>query len=96
MSYVFEVNDKTGRKIRATKEQWKHLMKRHSYMEKYIEEIKETLKSFFFIVSDSLDKGYYYKSYKYLTSPNHFILVIAKYLNGEGFVITAYLEENIK
>ena len=38
------------------------------------------------------NKGYYYKSYKYLKMPNHLVLVIVKYLNGEGFVITAYLE----
>ncbi len=43
MGFIFEVNDKTGRKIRLTKRQWNHMIKKHSYMEKYIEEIKETL-----------------------------------------------------
>ena len=70
-------------------------MRKHPYMEKYTEEIKKTLQYPDKIVSDS-DKGYYYKNYKYLTPPNRFILVIVKYLNGDGFMITAYLEGNIK
>ena len=45
MPDIFEIIDKTGRKIRLTKKQWAHMMKRHSYMEKYLEEIKETLKA---------------------------------------------------
>lgn len=91
----FEITDKTGKKIRLTKRQWSHMTKKHPYIEKYIEEIKETL-----ISPDKLlkysDKGYYYKSYKYLKRPNHFILVIVKYLNKGGFIITSYLEEKIK
>ncbi len=92
---MFEITDKTGRKIRLTKRQWSHMTKKHPYIEKYIEEIKETL-----ISPDKwinyLDKGYYYKSYKYLKRPNRFILVIVKYLNRDGFIITAYLKERIK
>jgi len=38
MGIVFEVVDKTGRKIRLTKKQWKHMIKRHSYMERYLED----------------------------------------------------------
>ena len=45
MNDIFEVIDKTGRKIRLTQKQWKHVMRRHPYMEKYIEEIKETIKT---------------------------------------------------
>lgn len=82
MDYVFEVIDKSRRKITLTKRQWSHMTKKHPYIEKYIEEIKETL-----ISPDKwvnyLDKGYYYKSYKYLKRPNHFILVIVKYLNRD-------------
>ena len=95
MDHIFEVADKTGRKIRLTKKQWKHILRRHSYIEKYTEEIKETLKNPDKI-KNYYNKGYYYKHYKYLKLPNRFILVIVKYLNGEGFVITAYLEEKIK
>lgn len=92
MDSVFEVTDKTGRKIRLTKRQMKHILRRHSYMEKYFGEIKETLKFPDKLIEKSYDKGYYYKHYKYLKAPNKFVLVVVKYLNGTGFIITVYLE----
>ncbi len=93
--YIFEIKDKTGRKIRLTKRQWTHMTKKHPYMEKYLEEIKETLRNPDKLIHYS-DKGYYYKSYKHLKKPNYFVLVIVKYLNEGGFIITSYLEERIK
>lgn len=97
MVNVFEITDKTGRKIRLTNERWKHIAKWHPYMVKYLEEIKETIQKPDKIVSFlSTKKAYYYKSYKYLPSPNRYVLTIIKYLNGEGFVITSYLEDKIK
>lgn len=72
------------------------MTRKHPYMERYLEEIKETLKFPDKLMKYSLDKGYYYKNYKYLKMPNHFVLVIVKYINNQGFVITSYLEEKIK
>lgn len=95
MNYIFEIKDKTRRKIKLTKRQWSHMTKKHPYMEKYIEEIKETLMSPDKLINYS-DKGYYYKNYKYIKFPNRFVLVVVKYLNGDGFIITSYLEEKIK
>ncbi|MBI2044932.1 DUF4258 domain-containing protein [Candidatus Pacearchaeota archaeon] len=96
MSYIFEISDKTERKIRLTKKQWKHITKRHPYLEKYLEEIKQTLQIPSKIINQDFEKGYYYKNYKYLKYPNRFVLVVVKYLNGEGFIITAYLSKDIK
>ncbi len=96
MDNIFEMIDKTGRKIRLTDRQWGHMVKKHQYIEKYLDEIKEILRLPDKLVDYSLDKGYYYRNYKYLKHPNRFILVIVRYLNGEGFVITAYLEQRIK
>ncbi len=95
MENTFEIIDKTGRKIRLTQKQWTHMTKKHPYIEKYLEEIKQTLKNPDKILKNE-DKGYYYKYYKYLKKPNRFILVIVKYLNNEGFIITTYLESKIK
>ena len=95
MTYVFEIIDKSGRNIKLTLKSWKHIMKRHSYMEKYVEQIKETLK----IPDKITDRGYskqYYKGYKNLKSPNRFILVVVKYINDEGLVITAYQTDKIR
>ena len=94
---IFEVEDKTGRKIRLTNTQWSHIMKRHPYMSKYLEEIQETLKFPQKLLNPSFDKSYYFRYYKYLKSPNRYILVLVKYLNNEeGFIISTYQTETIK
>lgn len=98
MNIIFEVKDKNGKLIRLTDKQHSHMMEGHPYMHKYLEEIKETLQKPDKITSYSFDKNvhYFYKGYKHLDKPNKFILVIAKYLNGEGYVISSYLETKIK
>ena len=98
MSMLFEIFDKNGNLIRLTNKQHSHMMDEHPYMHKYIEEIKETLQKPDKITSYSFDENikYFYKGYKHLDKPNKFVLVIAKYLNGEGYVISSYLESKIK
>lgn len=98
METVFEITDKTGRKIRLTKKQWKHITKAHMYMTNYLEKIKETLE-YPIKITNSLDDEevrYYYKYTKYLKSSARYLMVAVKYLNGEGYVITAYIEKKIK
>lgn len=92
---VFELVDRTGRKIGLMKKQQIHIMRRHPYMQKYAEEIKETLRKPDKLIEVLGGKAYYYRSYKNLKRPNRFILVIVKYLNGTGFVITSYLKEKV-
>ena len=65
-------------------------------MEKYIEEIKETIKIPDKIINCSYNKAHYYKFYKNLKRPNNFILIVVKYLNGEGFIITTYQTDKIR
>lgn len=88
---IFEIVDKSGRKVRLTKKQWKHIMRRHAYMEKYIEEIKETLSKADKIIQKSNSKAHYYKNYKYLKATNKFVFVLVKYLNNHGYIITSYV-----
>ncbi len=93
MYTIFEVTDKNDKLIRLTDKQHSHIMKAHSYMHKYLEKIKETLQNPDKIKSYSFDKNvnYFYKGYKNLEKPNKFLLVIVKYLNGEGYIISSYL-----
>ena len=95
---IFEVVDKNGKLIRLTNKQHSHMMDEHPYMHKYIEEIKETLQKPDKITSYSFDENvkYFYKNYKHLDKPNKFVLVIVKYLNGEGYIISSYLESKVK
>jgi len=97
MPNIFEVADKTGRKIRLTKERWTHIsspISPHAYMTNYLEEIKETLTKPNKIVQSTIDESKV-KYYKYKKSENKFLKVIVKYLNGSGFVISSYFVRNI-
>ena len=77
---------------------WSHITKRHPHMANFLEEIKEAIKNPNKITDTSSDINvrYYYKYYKHKESQNKYILVIVKYLNGEGFVISKYFVNNIK
>ena len=67
-------------------------------MYKYLEEIKEALQKPDKITSYSFDEDvrYFYKYYKHLEKPNNYLLVVVKYLNGDDYVISSYLENKIK
>ena len=95
--YIFEIIDKTRRKICLTKKQWSHITtptSPHAYMTNYLEEVKETL-----IKPDKIVRSIYddYKVnyYRYYKEEKRYLRVIVRYLNEEGFVITAYFVRNI-
>ncbi len=97
MNYVFEIVDKTGRRIHLTKERWRHITSPespHTYMANYLEETKQTLINPDTILLD-IDDESKAKYYKYYKERKQFLRVIAKYLNGGGFVISAYFVKNI-
>lgn len=99
MENVFEIIDKTKRKIRLTKKQWSHITRKHPQISSEKEKIIETLKNPDKIIDPGqLDpnKRFYYKYYKNRYSSNKFVRVIVKYLNGGGFVITAQFVPIIK
>jgi len=90
----FEIKDKTGRIIRLSKEQWLHIQK-HPEMSNQSEQIKETLEIPTVITGFEFDEQvrFYYRFYK---EKKQYLLVMVKYLNGEGFIITAFYTDKIK
>lgn len=97
MSRLFEIVDKTGRKIRLTKERWTHItspQSQHPYMIDYLEEIKNTIIKPTLIIPHKFDetKRNYYR---YLKNKKLYLLVSVKYLNGEGYIITAFITRKI-
>jgi len=94
---IFEIKDKTGKKIRLTKKQWSHIRKKHPEIEKY-ELIKETIVNPLKITDYDLDESvkYFYRYYKHRISHEKYLQVIVKYLNGDGFVLTAQFKPYIK
>ena len=97
MTWIFEVEDKSGRKIHLSDERWKHLNQEHPEVAPYLEDIKETLKNPIKIIDYEYDENvkYYYKYFKEREEAKY-LLVIVKYLNNHGFIITAYFVRNIK
>lgn len=99
MGFVFEITDKTGRKIHLPDKSWTHITRKHPSMTNFLEEIKETLeKPDKIIDSNIFDEKvkYYYKYYKNVKFRNKYLLVVVKYLNGNGFIISAFFERYIK
>ena len=96
--YIFEVKDKTGRKIHLSKERWKHITTEHPEIVPYIEELKETLRNPNKITKYDFNENvnYYYKYLKNRKSLAKYLLLIVKYLNRHGFIITAYFVRHIK
>ncbi len=98
MNILFEVIDKTDRKLRMTDYNWQHIVRRHPEIASQKENVIETLEKPDKI-TDSPDKEeikYYYKYYKNLPSPFRFMRVIAKYLNGSGFIISSHFVRAIQ
>lgn len=95
MPLIFEIFDKTRRKLRLTMERWKHIAQEHPNIEN-IDEIKEALISPTRIKPshyDSEEVSYYYR---YNKEKRRYLMIAVKYLNGDGFIITAYYTRNIK
>ena len=60
----------------------------------YLEEIKYTLENPETITDYSVDEDvrYYFKYIKHRKGPHKNLMITVKYLNGAGFVITAYFK----
>ena len=98
MMWIFEVEDKYGKNIHLSSERWKHINQEHPEVAPYLEDIKEALKNPVKIITYGFDEDakYYYKYIKERKSKAKYLLVIVKYLNNHGFVITAYFVKHIK
>ncbi len=95
MENIFEIKDKTRRKIRLTKKQWKHITTKHPDMSSKERKIIEALEKPGIILPhkyDIMSKRYY----RYDKNERAYLLVSVKYLNGKGFVITSFYTRHIK
>ena len=96
MQNIFEIFNKKGNKICLTSERWTHIRKKHPSLEKW-EDIEKTLlnpiKERHF---EEKNKSYYYSFFKDLKSPNKYLKVIVKYLNGEGFILSAHPVKHLR
>lgn len=95
---ILEIKDKSGRVVYLTDERLSHINKEHPEISLYLQEFENVLKNPTKITSYKYDRNisYYYKFFKNKKSTAKYLLLIVKYLNGEGFIITAYFVKNIK
>jgi|TARA_Y100000294_G_C8318970_1_gene241873 hypothetical protein len=94
--YVFEITDKTGRKIHLSKERWKHIREYHPNIENP-DEISESIqKPDKIIVDEREDVNNFYKYFKHKKQKSKFLKVVVKYLNDSGFIMSAHFTRNIK
>ncbi|MAE42382.1 hypothetical protein CMO93_01310 [Candidatus Woesearchaeota archaeon] len=94
MPHIFQIKDKSGRKIHLSKERWSHIQK-HPDMSDKIEQIKETLTNPATITEFDYDPDvkFYFRYYK---ERKEYLFISVKYLNGEGFIITSFHTDKIK
>jgi len=96
-NHVLELIDKSGRKIYLSDKQWIHIRKKHPEI-KDLDMLKEGIEKFDKITNYSYDPSvhYYYKFYKHQKKLKRFLCIAIKYLNREGYIITAYFNKNIR
>jgi len=94
MEVIFEIIDKTGRKIHLSKERWSHITIKHTNMSDKFRDLKKALVNPTLIVPHKFDNTMrnYYLYYKL---EKDYLLVSVKYLNGEGYVATSFITKKI-
>jgi hypothetical protein len=94
MDIYFEVKTQSGKTIRTTRSHWELISKlKHPGIEGKEAEVKQCLSNPVEIRKSSDDKDVYLY---YYPVGQYFICVVARHLNGEGFIITAYITDKIK
>lgn len=91
MVRVLEVKDKNSKLVYLTDERYAHILK-HPEMQNSLQLIEQTIRNPDKIEKYSIEPSirFYYTYHKNRKSKARYLRVAVKYLNGEGFVITAY------
>jgi hypothetical protein len=92
--HVLEVTDKSGRTIHLSKRQWTHIRKKHPEIES-LEMLRQGIENFDKITTNDFDPSVFYfrKYFKPKKSKNKYLCTVVKYLNGNGYIITAYFDK---
>ena len=99
MEVLFNVHAVTCKNIRTTTDYWRYIIEvKHpesfrSIAEKAAEMAMETLSNPEVVVREKLDPSVYLYYRRFL---EYFICVVAKHLNGDGYIITSYKTDQVK
>ena len=94
MDFIFEITDKTGRKIHLSKERWNHISQEHPETREPEEIEKILINPEIIIQSDRDEIVRWY--FCYVKNKKRYLKVSVKYLNGYGYVITAHYTPKIQ
>lgn len=93
MRYYIEVVSKLGKRIRASKNHWESIVKKHESVAGLEAKVRETIRNPAYIrVSKEDDRVFLY----YSPCGKYYLCVVCRHLNSDGFIITAYLTDRIK
>jgi len=89
---IFEVVAKFGKKIRLTKGKYDHVCKRHPEVTGEISKMRKTLASPQTVRKSLYDEKVwlFYRFFKSTPVTEKYLMVAARILNDEGFVVTSY------
>lgn len=94
MNIYFEVKSVLGKIIRTTGSHWELITKlKHPEIEGKDSEVKQCLSEPSEIRRSSEDRDVYLYYFPY---EKYYLCVVARHLNGNGFIITAYITDRIK
>ncbi|MAG01956.1 hypothetical protein CMI42_01350 [Candidatus Pacearchaeota archaeon] len=96
MGIIFEVIDKINRKIHLSMERWSHIRQHHPNVE-YSEEVRETLLHPDKIIMDEREGvENCFKYFKHKNQKSRFLKVVVRFLNTNGFVLSAHFVRDIR
>jgi len=90
--------NKDSKTIYLSKEKWLHIVNEHPALSGKIENLKEAIVNPSAIRKSMYNENliFYYKYYKNIKIRAKYLIVIVKYLNGKGFIVTSYYVNKIK
>jgi len=95
---VFEVISKFDRKISLTEGRYDHVCRRHPEVVGEIDKMKKTLASPQMVRRSLYDEKVwlFYRFFENTPVTEKYLMVAARILNNEGFVITSYFTDKVK
>ena len=95
MPLLFEIQDRNGKIVRLTTEQWAHVNEEHPDVSNP-EELRETILNPTLIKSSACNPENAKAFYRYNKKKRRYLFVAVNYLNGDGFIITAHYRRTIQ
>ncbi len=90
---LFTVPTPLGFSVRTTRQYWELIQRKHPEVIGKEEEVQNCLRQPESVRHSTQDQAVYLF---YLSQPPYYLVVIAKRLDEEGFIITSYLSDKIK